>query len=209
MLKLTLVRHGETEWNAQRRYQGHADVPLSAIGLRQAELVAERLAGEKFDAIYASDLKRASQTASHISEKVGLPFLAEPRLREMSFGVLEGLRWEEAEEKFPEMLKAWLDDYNHPPEGGESMDIFLARIAAFREDLLARHTSQNILLVAHGGTLNELIRSCLEVPNEKRWTFAFSMDNASISELWLGDDGYPVLKRLNESCHLSALAKEA
>ena len=199
MLKLTLVRHGETEWNAQRRYQGHTDVPLSALGLHQAELVADRLAGEKFDAIYASDLKRAWQTASPIAEKVGLPVSTEPRLREMSFGVLEGLKWEEAQKKYPEMLKAWLDDYNHPPEGGESMDVFLARIAAFRDDLLSRHVSQNILLVAHGGTLNELIRSCLEVPNEQRWAFAFSMDNASISELWLGDNGYPVLKRLNES----------
>jgi alpha-ribazole phosphatase len=207
MLKLTLVRHGETEWNAQRRYQGQTDIPLSAIGVRQAELVAERLTGEKFDAIYTSDLKRAWQTARFIAEKVGLSVSAEPRLREMAFGVLEGLIWDEAEEKYPKMLKAWLEDYNQPPDGGESLDAFSERILSCRDDLLAKHNAQRVLLVAHGGSLSELVRLSLDVPLEKRW--AFAMNNASISELWLGNDEYPVLKRLNESCHLSVLAKEA
>jgi alpha-ribazole phosphatase len=203
MLHLLLVRHGETEWNKQRRYQGQADIPLSSLGMQQAALVAERLAKEEIDAIYASDLKRAWQTAMLIAEQKSLSLYPEPRLREMNFGVLEGLTWDEAEKKYPKMLKAWLKDYNQPPEGGEAMDVFSARVLSLRDDLLKKHNDQKILLVAHGGSLSELLRLTIDVPPERRW--AFSMDNASISELLLGDDDYPLLKQLNDTCHLKSL----
>ena len=98
MLHILLVRHGETEWNKERRYQGQVDIPLSIIGKQQAALVAESLEGRKIDVIYASDLKRAWQTASAITQKNGLDISSEPRLREMGFGVLEGLTWDEAQE---------------------------------------------------------------------------------------------------------------
>ena len=201
MLKLILVRHGETEWNVQRRYQGQADEPLSLVGEGQAELVAERLAQYDFDVICTSDLKRALQTANFIAQKKGLPVYTDPRLREMSFGVLEGLTWDEAEEKYPEMLKAWLEDYDQPPEGGERLDAFSERVFSLRDDLLKKYHDQIVLLVSHGGILTELLRISLDVPAERRW--AFALDNASISELWLGDDGYPILKKLNETCHLN------
>src|SRR5574342_1066726 len=103
MLHLMLVRHGESEWNAQRRYQGQSDVPLSALGRRQAQLVAGRLAGVKIDAAYASDLVRAWETASAIAEKSSLNVIPEPRLRELKFGVLEGLTFDEAQAQYPEM----------------------------------------------------------------------------------------------------------
>lgn len=205
MLKLILVRHGETEWNVQHRYQGQTDIPLSSVGIRQAELAAERLSGEKIDTLYASDLKRAWQTANFIAEKVDLPVCAERRLREMSFGVLEGLTWDEAEEKYPEMLKTWLEDYNQPPNGGERLDTFSERVLSLRDDLLKKHDDQTVLLVSHGGILTELFRISLDVPVERRW--AFSLDNASISELWLGNDGYPILKKMNETCHLREFPK--
>jgi broad specificity phosphatase PhoE len=116
MLHLMLVRHGESEWNAQRRYQGQSDVPLSALGRRQAELIAERLAGGKIDAVYASDLARAWETARPIAEKNGLKVISEPRLRELKFGVLEGLTFDEAQAHYPEMMAAWLNDFNRPPK---------------------------------------------------------------------------------------------
>ena len=97
MLRLILVRHGETEWNAQRRYQGHSDVPLSALGRRQAARAAERLAALKIDAVYTSDLGRALETAEIIAEQRGLEVCAEPRLRELNFGVFEGLTFDEAQ----------------------------------------------------------------------------------------------------------------
>jgi len=202
MLHLILVRHGESEWNAQRRYQGQANVPLSGLGKRQAELVAERLAGQKIDAVYASDLIRAWETASAIAEKSGLNVLPEPRLRELKFGVLEGLTFEEAQAQYPQMIAAWLEDFNQPPEGAETIDLFNARIVSFLEELKAKHDEQVVLLVGHGGSLSEILRVALGLSREKRWYL--EMENASLSEVLIAE-GYVSLKRLNDTCHLAML----
>jgi alpha-ribazole phosphatase len=200
VLSLLLVRHGVTDWNAQRIYQGQTDVPLSDQGRKQAEQLAKRLVGQNVDAVYASDLIRAGETANIIGEKIGAEIIPEPRLREMSFGILEGLTFTEAQMRYPDVVSAWLEDYNSPPPNGETMDSFSARVSSFLDDLQKKHKDQTILLVAHGGSLNELVRLLLEVPVERRWSFA--MDNASLSEMILVDDGYPLLKRLNDICHL-------
>ncbi len=200
MLRLLLARHGETDWNAQGRYQGQSDVPLSAAGRGQAELLALRLMGEKFDALYASDLERAWQTARIIAEKAGVEVKPEPRLRELNFGVLEGLTFDEAQARHPEAIAAWLEDYNQPPPNGEPLEAFSSRVLSLLESLQKDHPGQSVLLVAHGGPLGELLRLALGLPPERRW--AFAMDNASLSELVLGDDGFPFLKRLNDTRHL-------
>ena len=197
MLQLFFVRHGKTEWNSQHRYQGQSDVPLSDLGRRQAESLAHHLIGEKFDAIYASDLERAWETARMIGEKVGTKIVSEPRLREMNFGIIEGLTFDEAQTQYPQVIAAWLKDYNQPPPGGEALDAFSARVLSLIDDLQKKHTDQRVLLVAHGGTLSELVRLVLGLPAERRW--AFAIDNASLGELILEDDGYPLLKRLNDT----------
>jgi broad specificity phosphatase PhoE len=204
MLHLMLVRHGESEWNAQRRYQGQSDVPLSALGRRQVELIAEQLAGDKIDAIYASDLVRAWQTASAIAEKIGLEISPEPRLRELKFGILEGLTFDEAQAQYPQMIAAWLDDFNRPPEGAETIDLFNARVVSLLDELKQKHDEQTVLLVAHGGSLSEILRVALGLSREKRWYL--EMGNASLSEILIAED-YVALKRLNDTCHLAALAK--
>ncbi len=200
MLRLYLVRHGETAWNVQRRYQGQSDLPLSDVGVEQAEALACRLADEKFDAIYASDLKRAWETANAIAEKSGLAVISEPRLREMNFGIIEGLTFDEAQTRYPKVMAAWLKNYNQPPPDGEPLNIVSARVLSLLDDLQKKHADQTICLVAHGGPLSEIIRLVLELPAERRWSFA--MDNASLSELILGENGHPVLKRLNDTNHL-------
>jgi broad specificity phosphatase PhoE len=202
MLHLILVRHGETEWNAQRRYQGQADVPLSELGRQQAELVAERLAGQGIDAVYASDLKRAWETAQIIAKKAGLQVLSEPRLRELKFGVLEGLTFDEAQVQYPEMISAWLEDFNRPPEGGETIEVFNARIVSLLDDLKYKHEEQVVLLAGHGGSLSEILRVVLGLSREKRWYL--EMENASLSEVLIAED-YVSLKRLNDTCHLATL----
>ncbi len=203
MLTLILVRHGETAWNKARRYQGQMDVPLSDVGEQQAARVANRLAERKIDACYASDLQRAMQTAEIIIEKNNFPLLADARLREMNFGVFEGLTWDEANAQYPDMVKAWLNDYNQPPEGGEALEDFSARVLSLRDELLEKYHGETVLLVAHGGSLSELLCLTMGLPSERRWVFA--MDNASITELQISDDGYPVLKRLNDACHLDGV----
>lgn len=202
MLHLMLVRHGETEWNVQRRYQGQSDVPLSEIGNQQAESIAGRLAGQEIDAIYASDLKRAWQTAQVIAAQIGLDVISEPRLRELKFGILEGLTFEEAEEKYPEMITAWLDDFNNTPERAETIDMFNARIVSLLDDLKVKHDEQVVLLVGHGGSLSEILRAVLGLSLEKRWYI--QMENASLSEVLIADD-YVALNRLNDTCHLVVL----
>ena len=202
MLHLILVRHGETEWNAQRRYQGQSDVPLSKLGRRQAERIAARLAGEKIDFIYASDLKRAWETATPISKEVDLEILSEPRLRELKFGILEGLTFDEAEAQYPEMIAAWMDDFNNTPKGAETIDLFNARIVSFLDDLKREHDEQVVLLVGHGGSLSEILRVVLGLSPERRWYI--EMENASLSEVLIADD-YVALKRLNDTCHLADL----
>jgi len=202
MLHLMLVRHGETEWNVQRRYQGQSDVPLSEIGKRQAESIAGRLASQEIDAIYASDLKRAWQTAQVIAAQNGLDVISEPRLRELKFGILEGLTFEEAEEKYPEMITAWLDDFNNTPDRAETIDMFNARIVSLLDDLKVKHDEQVVLLVGHGGSLSEILRVVLGLSPEKRWYI--QMENASLSEVLIADD-YVALNRLNDTCHLAVL----
>jgi probable phosphoglycerate mutase len=199
MLHLMLVRHGETDWNVQRRYQGQTDVPLSGFGMRQAELVAERLTGDKINAVYASDLSRAWETAQIIAGKSGLEVFPEPRLRELKFGILEGLTFEEAEKQYPEMIAAWLDNFNNTPDGAETIDQFTARIVSLLNDLKQKHNKQVVLLVGHGGSLSEILRVILGLSPEKRWYF--EMENASLSEVLISED-YVSLKRLNDTCHL-------
>ena len=200
MLHLMLVRHGETKWNVQRRYQGQSDLPLSKIGQRQAQYIAERLAGQKIDAVYASDLKRAWQTAQTIVEKSGLDIFSEPRLRELKFGILEGLTFDEAEAQFPDMIAAWLEDFNNTPEGAETIDLFNVRIVTLLEDLRRKHDEQIVLLVGHGGSLSEILRVVLGLSREKRWYL--EMENASLSEVLIAKD-YISLRRLNDTCHLA------
>jgi broad specificity phosphatase PhoE len=202
MLHLILVRHGETEWNAQRRYQGQSDVSLSDLGKRQAKLIAGRLAGKEIDAIYVSDLKRAMETAQVIAEKSGLKVLPEPRLQELKFGVLEGLTFDEAQVQYPEMIAAWLEDFNRPPQGAETINLFNARVVSFLDDLKQKHDEQIVLLVAHGGSLSEILRVVLGLSREKRWYL--EMENASLSEVLIAEN-YVSLKRLNDTCHLAAL----
>jgi alpha-ribazole phosphatase len=202
MLRLILIRHGLTEWNVQRRYQGQTDVPLSELGKRQAQLVAERLVDQKFDAIYASDLGRAWETAQPVAKLLGVQVVSEPRLRELKFGIFEGLTYDEAVAQYPEMMAAWLEDFKNTPEGAETIDAFIARIVALLNDLKAKHDEQTVLLVGHGGSLSEILRVVLGLSRKKRWHL--EIGHTSISEILIAED-YVALQRLNDTCHLKEL----
>ena len=199
MIHLILVRHGQTDWNVQRRYQGQTDAQLNAVGKRQAEQIAARLANTAIDTIYASDLQRAWETATIIAQKLALTPISEPRLREIKFGIIEGLTFDEAQARYPEMIAAWLADRNQPPTGGETLTAFSERIYAMLDHLRHNHDGETVLLVAHGGPLLEMIRTLLRMPAAGRWYF--KLDNASITQIILHDNT-PVLQHLNDICHL-------
>ncbi len=162
---LTLVRHGETEWNAAGRIQGHLDIPLSDTGLTQAAALGRRLGSEAFDAILSSDLERALQTARPIVRHSEQTILFDTRLRERHLGVLQGLTGEEAAIRQPH---AWGAFKARIPEavleGGETYGEFSRRVVGLIEELLRTHTGSRLLLVTHGGVLDAAYRHATGMP---------------------------------------------
>ena len=129
MTELILVRHGETDWNRELRFQGHVDVGLNATGLEQARRVASRLAGEPARHLYVSDLLRAQQTAQPIAQELAVATVADVALREQAFGVVDGMRVDDIKSQHPQAWEGWLrfhEDYSMP--GGETMRQFHARV---------------------------------------------------------------------------------
>jgi probable phosphoglycerate mutase len=149
---LLLVRHGETDWNLERRWQGHADPGLNGTGRRQSEELAARLASERLDALYSSDLTRARETAEVVGESLGLPVRLDTRLREVDVGEWSGLTSAEVELRHPDGFErrrrggtGW--------EQGESYDSMGARVLEALLDIAARHPSERVLVVTHGGPM--------------------------------------------------------
>ena len=156
--RICLVRHGETAWNAERRLQGHLDIPLNETGLAQAEATATRLQalGHGFAALYCSDLLRARQTAAAIAHRQALETIQDERLRERHYGLFQGLTYDEAERQHPgfyQRFKARELDFGIP-EHGESLLAFSARVGAVLNDIATRHAGQTVLVVTHGGVLD-------------------------------------------------------
>lgn len=151
MSELWLVRHGQTDWNLERRYQGHSDVPLNATGLQQASLAAEALAGRHYAAIYSSDLRRARTTAEIIAQRLGMEVILDPRLREVNFGAWEGLVAAQIHERFPVAWNARLTDTQHArPPGGESVQDVAERMWAALDEFTARQPHHPLIVVSHG-----------------------------------------------------------
>ena len=203
MIRLLLVRHGQTIWNAEHRYQGQTDIPLSPLGEAQALAVSRRLAGEQIDAMYSSDLQRARHTASHIAALPPLDVREDRRLREMAFGEWEGLTYAEITARDPQRLAEWASHSpGASPPAGETREALEMRVQALLSDIAARHADQTVLLVAHGGTLLTLLALALGLPAETRWRFR--LDHATLSELHLYENT-AVLALLNDACHLAGL----
>jgi broad specificity phosphatase PhoE len=151
MTEIWLIRHGQTDWNLAGRFQGHTDIPLNSKGLIQARKLAGKLAGIQFEAIYSSDLSRATQTAAILSQQLNLPVLSDPRLREISQGEWEGMSLAEVREKF----KFDPAQANESPEtsrapGGESVIEVAARMKSAADSIAAAHPNGRVLLVSHG-----------------------------------------------------------
>ncbi|MBI3911166.1 MAG: histidine phosphatase family protein [Armatimonadetes bacterium] len=198
--RLLLVRHGESIWNCEGRIQGCTDVPLSEMGREQARRVAARLPNCGAAALYSSDLQRAVQTAEPIAAALSLPIATEPGLREVAFGRWEGLTLVEARARYPEEWAAYeADPIRNRPEGGERLEALQARAVRAMERLLARHTGQTVLIVAHGGSIRAVLGACLGVPVAAYCRL--DLDNASISCVER-DRRTPRLRYLNDTAHL-------
>jgi broad specificity phosphatase PhoE len=149
--RLILTRHGETDWNAEGRWQGHSDTPLNERGREQAAELAAQL--DSVDVVYASDLARARETAEIAAGRLGVDLHLDARLRERSFGAWEGLTSAEIEERFADAHRRWKSGEGFGADDAEPFDAFAARIHAFLDDVLARHPTDEVLVVAHGGSI--------------------------------------------------------
>lgn len=204
--RLVVIRHGETPWNRATRIQGHTDIPLSALGLAQAERLAQALADESFAAIYASDLRRARQTAEAVALPHGLPVRQDSGLRERAFGRFEGLSWQEIDEGFPEDAARWRRrEPDFPVGGGESLMDFSARCLAAARRAASAHPGQTIALVAHGGVLDCLYRAATRVALDapRSW----QLGNATINRLLATPEGFTLIG-WNDDHHLAGLSAD-
>src|SRR6185312_15715231 len=158
-IELILVRHGQTAWNAARRFQGQTDVPLDDEGRTQARSLAAYLHEVPIEFAIASDLSRARETAETILADRGVPLVLEPRLREMRFGDWEGLDWAQIRERYPHLPEAgWSDPRQYTPEGGEKFDDVHARVAEVLAEVRERiQPGQRALVVTHAGILHSVM----------------------------------------------------
>lgn len=163
---LLLIRHGETAWNAEHRIQGLLDVPLSSAGIWQAARLAQRLADEPIEAIYASDLARAWLTAQPLAQRLGLPLVAEPRVRERNFGTFQGHTLEEVEQRWPDQFRAWRErDPAWAMPEGESGSRFIERVLAALHEIAQAYANRTVAIVTHGGVLDVAYRHARDL----RW----------------------------------------
>jgi 2,3-bisphosphoglycerate-dependent phosphoglycerate mutase len=198
--RLVLVRHGETAWNADTRLQGQTDIELNDTGRWQAARLAAPLADEGLAAVYASDLKRAHETARALAGPLALPLATDMGLRERAFGVLEGLTYQEIDQRWPEMSERWRRrEPGFGPPGGETLQDFYRRCVDTAARLARAHRGQAIALVAHGGVLDCLYRAALGLPLDapRSW----QLGNASINRVLHHDGGFSLVG-WNDTWHL-------
>lgn len=158
--ELWLVRHGQTDWNIERRFQGHTDIPLNAQGVEQARKLAAFLNGSRIPAVYSSDLIRALKTAEILAEGRNIPVIQDQRLREINMGSWEGRTWPDVKENLAgEMEQLNADPVFGRAPGGESLAELAERVRAAADEIAARHPGQTVLVVSHGLSLGAL--NCL------------------------------------------------
>ncbi len=203
-MRLLLIRHGETDWNATLRYQGQGGVPLNAQGRAQARRVGERLARYGATALYTSDIARASETAAIVGELTGLASEPMPDLREIDVGQWEGLTPEELYRRFPDHMR----EYERDPArtvrlGGESYAQLQVRALRALTGIHAAHPGdKTVLAVSHGGTIRALL--CHVIGLDLIHFGRLWLDNGSLTELRHGSNGWRLL-RLNDAAHMEGM----
>lgn len=165
MTRIILVRHGETDWNVERRIQGSTDIPLNSNGEAQAQRLSMRLSPIHLDAIYTSDYIRAERTARIVHEcHRDAPLLVRPELRERNWGNLEGLKWEEIQRDHPEVVEGVTSGApDFAPAGGESKAQVNGRAVGLMREIAAQRPDETVLVVTHGGVAVIILKHALDI----------------------------------------------
>ncbi|HZE69565.1 MAG TPA: histidine phosphatase family protein [Pyrinomonadaceae bacterium] len=199
-----LIRHGQSQGNAEGRFGGHTATPLSSRGRQQARATARALASEKFTSIYSSDLPRAIETAEPLAKLTHVEIQPTEAFRERSVGVMEGLTFEEAAEAHPEQYAALLRrDFEHIMSGGESYRQLLDRASRKLDEAIANNQGGRIAVFTHTGTICILalhLMGALDSPELKPVWIATS--NCGVCRFDLNDDGFVRVAALNDTNHL-------
>ncbi|MBE8523768.1 bifunctional RNase H/acid phosphatase [Amycolatopsis sp. H6(2020)] len=206
--RLLLLRHGQTEMSALRRYSGRGDVPLTELGRAQAAAAAKRLAateglvvdGEAVP-IISSPLTRTKQTAQAVADALGGRVETHPGLIETDFGEWEGLTFAEAADRDPELHRSWLGDSSVPPPGGESFDVVHRRVRKARDELIAEHGGKTLVLVSHVTPIKTLLRMGLDAGPQL--LFRLHLDLAALSIVEFYPDGNASVRLVNDTSHLA------
>lgn len=199
MATILLARHGETDWNAERRWQGHTDRPLNERGLTQAHALAERLDPIQLQAVYSSDLERARETAREVAERQGIPHHQDPALREVDVGSWAGMTKSEAEERDPEGYERWLQGYPGWTDG-ESYEEMTERVVRAVREIASRHQDRPVLVVSHGGPIRALHAAALGLDVHAYRRLRPVEPNARLSAVCLDD-----ARRFTELCPAGAI----
>jgi len=198
LVRLVLVRHGETAWNREKRVQGSSDIPLSDNGIRQAELLASSLADEKIDIVVTSPLRRALQTASIINERLKAPLVADEDLKELDQGDFEGMGFMELMNIHSDFLKSWAaDPASVSMPGGESLPALQER--AWRAVMRIEASYKNALVVSHYFAITAILCRAVGMPlSDFR---KIRLENTSKTIIEAEGDGYVALV-INDTAHL-------
>jgi alpha-ribazole phosphatase len=204
-VKLFLIRHGQTLWNREGRYQGAMDIDLTEEGIRQARLTAGYLSDVEFSAIYSSPLKRAVDTANILNEKnkgKDLKIIIRDNLKEMHFGKWEGMRFEQLGKVYGKEFHKWLiDPYNYCPAGGESFKQVKERSVKEIDNIVKEnHKGSNIAVVTHGGVILSVLVYWLQIPLARWRSIILHQGSISIAVV---DGGFPYISTINFAGHLN------
>ncbi|MCV2369695.1 histidine phosphatase family protein [Paucibacter oligotrophus] len=203
--QILAIRHGETEWNRAKRIQGHTDIALSELGHAQARLLGLALREQAIDAVYTSNLLRAQQTAQAVVAHAhpSCQLRLDPLLRERSFGIFEGLTWEQIAERWPVQSERWRRrDADFGAEGGETLGNFYQRSVAALTRIALNHPGETIAIVTHGGVLDCLYRAAarLSLQAPRSWV----LGNAAVNRLLFTPAGFSLVG-WHDSGHLEPL----
>ena len=207
-VKLFLIRHGQTIWNVEGRYQGDHDIELNKVGIKQAKLAAKYLSRVEFANIYSSPLKRTLYTAETIKASRDLRIKVRDDLKEMNFGKWEGLKFFEINEKYHKDYQNWLEDpYNNRPTDGENFKEITERTTAEINKIVSENTDgSSVAVIAHGGVILSLIVYWLQIPLA-RWKSIIQRQGAI--NIAVIDKGYPYISAINYTGHLKPVYDDA
>jgi alpha-ribazole phosphatase/probable phosphoglycerate mutase len=193
--KVLLIRHGETEGAESRRYKGHIDVPLSRNGIEEMKRLADFINSYALSAVYCSDLNRARKSAEIIADPYGITPVTVRDLRERSFGIWEGMSFDEIQEKYPQEFNAWAGNpLKFKPMQGESTIEVESRALHIFNEILEKHCGESIAIVSHGGINRVILCHVLGIPLEN--IFRIEQDFGALNIIEFHDSN-PVVRLMN------------